>query len=108
MTARVLLKDGVVLRGNKYINEMLRAVQLAFGDHEIPEVTITSGNDSEHGPHSYHALDRAIDVRFWNVPEEDRPAVAVSIKKWLPAYYDVVLEANHYHIEADAKKESHT
>ena len=99
------LKDGVVLHGNKYTNEMLRAVQIAFADHGIGMVTITSGTDSKHGLGSYHAQGRAIDVRFWNVPDDKRLDVAITIKKWLPKYYDVVTEVDHYHLEADAKKE---
>ncbi len=99
------LKDGVVLHGNKYINEMLRAVQIAFADHGIGVVTVTSGDDSKHGPGSYHGKDRAIDVRFWNVPDDKRMDVAITLRKWLPKYYDVVTEPDHYHLEADSKKE---
>lgn len=105
MIARIELKDGTVLKGNKYINEMLRAVQIAFGDHGLPVATITSGIDGAHGVGSYHSKGRAVDVRFWGVPDEKRLDVALSIRKWLPAFYDVVTEVDHYHLEADEKKE---
>jgi hypothetical protein len=39
------------------------------------------------------------------VPDEKRLDVALSIRKWLPAFYDVVTEVDHYHLEADEKKE---
>ena len=105
MIARIELKDGVTLVGNKYVNEMLRAVQIAFGDHGLPVATITSGTDGTHGAGSYHAKGRAVDVRFWEVPDEKCLDVALSIRQWLPAFYDVVTEVDHYHLEADADKE---
>lgn len=106
MIARIELKDGTVLKGNKYINEMLRVVQIVYGDYGEVCAVVTSGNDSKHGPNSYHAQDRAIDVRFWGIKEEDRTQVAINLRKWLPAFYDVVTEPDHYHLEADAKKEA--
>jgi hypothetical protein len=117
MIARIELKDGTVLKGNKYINEMLRVVQIVYGDYGEACAVVTSGNDSKHGPNSYHAQDRAIDVRSWNVPEDKRLDVAISLRKWLPPFYDVVYEpavmkdgkivkGDHYHLEADAKKEA--
>ena len=65
---------------------------------------------------SYHAKERAIDVRSWNVPEDKRLDVAISLRKWITLpFYDVVYEpavmkdgkivkGDHYHLEADAKK----
>jgi hypothetical protein len=117
MIARIELKDGVTLVGNKYINEMLQRVQFVFGDFGIQVATITSGTDSKHGVDSYHAKGRAIDVRSWNVPQEKKLDIAISLRKWLPDFYDVVFEkevkdatgkvvkGEHYHLEADAKKE---
>ena len=116
MIARIELKDGVTLVGNKYANEMLRAVQFVFGDFGVEVATITSGKDGAHGAKSYHEKGRAIDVRSWNVPEQLRLEVSISLRKWLPNFYDVVYEPEvvengkvvkgaHYHLEADAKKE---
>ena len=117
MIARIELKDGVTLVGNKYVNEMLRVVQFVFGDFGIEVATITSGTDGAHGPNSYHAKERALDVRSWNIPENKRLEIAISLRKWLPPMYDVVYEhevknaqgkvvkGEHYHLEADANKE---
>ncbi len=117
MIARIELKDGVTLVGNKYVNEMLQRVQFVFGDFGVEVATITSGTDSTHGAGSYHGQGRAIDVRSSNVPEDKRLEVAISLRKWLPSFYDVVFEqevrdatgritkGQHYHLEADAKKE---
>ena len=117
MIARIELKDGTVLKGNKYINEMLQRVQFVFGDFGVEVAVITSGVDGVHGPNSYHAKERAIDVRSWNVPEDKRLDVAISLRKWLPPFYDVayepavmkdgkIVKGEHYHLEADAKKEA--
>ena len=97
------LKDGVVLAGNKYTNAMLKALQIAF--EGICDVVVTAGRDGKHGPESYHYQDRAIDARFWEISPDRRDSIAAAIRVMLPPYYDVVVEENHYHIEADAKKE---
>jgi hypothetical protein len=99
------LKDGCVITGNKYTNKILETVQFVYFRHGW-NVVITSGDDGEHSEHSYHAQHRALDVRFWDIPPEERRAVAQEIRTLLPSYYDVVLESDHYHIEADAFKEA--
>lgn len=100
------LKEHVVIRGNKYTNAILRAVQIVYAHHSTDKLeVITSGNDSKHGTKSYHYKDRALDIRFWNIPADKREQVATEIRAELPVYYDVVVEADHYHIEADEVKE---
>jgi hypothetical protein len=99
------LKYGVVVAGNEYTNAIMRAVQLAYKKYGLKEVVLSAGRDGKHGPKSYHYLDRALDIRFWTVKEEDRGLVAGYIKAELPPFYDVVVESDHYHIEADAAKE---
>lgn len=101
----LLLKEGVVLEGTKYINAILAAVQTVYSGHEWP-VTITAGRDGVHSTHSYHYQGRAVDVRFWDVPEGDRERVAQEIRDKLAHFYDVVVESDHYHIEADRKREN--
>lgn len=98
------LKDRVVIRGNQYINAILRAVQIVYARYNIDPV-ITSGDDGKHGIKSYHYKNRALDIRFWQIPFETREHVAQEIRAELPPYYDVVVEADHYHIEADEVKE---
>jgi hypothetical protein len=100
----LLLKDGVQLNGNKYINAILTAVQTVFDSHGWL-VTVTAGRDGHEGKVSYHNDNRALDIRFWDVPAEQRRQVGVEIAAKLPPYYDVLVETNHFHIEADAKKE---
>jgi hypothetical protein len=99
------LKYGAIVAGNQYTNAIMLAVQLAYKKYGVGEVVLTAGRDGVHGPKSYHYQDRALDVRFWSIPEKDRGLVAAYIKAELPPYYDVVVEDDHYHIEADAEKE---
>lgn len=99
------LKEGVVVHGNRYTNKIMETVQFVYRLHGWELVVITSGNDGVHSPNSYHGKDRALDIRFWDVPPEQRRAVADEFRALLPAYYDVEIETDHYHIEADEKKE---
>lgn len=98
------LKDGVVIHGNKYTNAIMQAAQLVYARYEV-NVVVTSGDDGQHGVNSYHPKHRALDLRFWDIQPEKRRSVAEEIRQLLPAYYDVVMETDHFHIEADAKKE---
>lgn len=98
----IQLKDGVLVAGNRYTNEMFRALETAYDELGL-DVTVTAGRDGKHGEHSYHYRDRALDVRFWGVI--DKPRLAQRLKELLPPFYDVVVEKDHYHLEADATKE---
>lgn len=98
----IQFKDGVLVAGNRYTNEMFRALEIAYDELGL-DVTVTAGRDGKHGEHSYHYRDRALDVRFWDVPDKAR--LAQRLRELLPPYYDVVVEKDHYHIEADATKE---
>ncbi len=94
----VQLKDGCVITGNKYTNAILHAVQTVYARHEVG-VVVTSGDDGVHSAHSYHAQHRALDIRFWDIKPENRRAVCEEIRAELPAFYDVVMEDDHFHIE---------
>lgn len=98
------LKAGVVLHGNKYINAILMAAQLVYTRHG-QNLVVTSGDDGVHGPNSYHPKHRALDIRFWDILPEDRRKVGDEIRALLPPYYDVVMESDHFHVEADEQKE---
>lgn len=65
------------------------------------EPTCTSGNDGKHGTRSLHYADRALDLRFWDILE----VFAKRLRETLPEYYDVVVEKDHFHVEADRMKE---
>ena len=108
------LKDGVLVCGNKYINTILIAAQTVYGRHGWP-TWVTSGRDSHET--GYHPQDRALDLRCSMIPEVERVGIKNELQQMLPKFYDVVYEPEvtkggvvvkgaHFHIEADAKKES--
>ncbi len=99
----IQLKDGVTIVGNFYINQIIRAAEIAM--EGICDVVITAGRDGKHGEESYHYQDRALDLRHWKINPDERPKVAAAMRAVLPPYFDVVMEADHFHVEADAKKE---
>jgi hypothetical protein len=101
----VQFKDGVVYNANKYTNAILEAAQRAYGRHGVDVLVVTAGSDGKHGQNSYHYKHRALDLRFWGIKPENREAVAQTMRDYLPPFYDVVVEADHYHVEADEKKE---
>jgi hypothetical protein len=98
------LKDGVLVAGNKYTNAIMTATQAVYGKHGW-DVVVTAGRDGKHSEKSLHYEDRALDIRFWMIPEDHREGVAAEIRARLPVWYDVVIEGDHYHIEADKVKE---
>lgn len=100
----VQFKDGVIFHANKYTNAILEAAQKAYAKY-VDVLVVTAGSDGKHGTNSYHYKHRALDLRFWGIKPEDREAVAKAMRGYLPPFYDVVVEADHYHIEADEKKE---
>jgi hypothetical protein len=79
------------------IRQAVDKVYLAYGLDPV----CTSGNDGKHMDGSMHGLDRALDIRFWDL----LAIVAQEIKAELPDYYDVVVEKDHFHIEADKRRE---
>lgn len=109
----IQLKDGVLVAGNKYVNEMFRALETAFDEQGL-DVIITAGKDGKHMVGSYHEQARALDVRSREVL--NKSAMVKRLQALLPAYYDVVFEpelvkdgkvirGEHFHLEADKKKE---
>jgi hypothetical protein len=68
----------------------------------IPECT--SLNDGKHIKSSYHYLNLAADFGIRELEQDKRFRVVKEIKKLLGSTYDVVLEADHIHIEFDLRK----
>jgi hypothetical protein len=74
-----------------------------FNGHRIPLV-FTSCMDGKHGAQSLHYVGKAVDIRlpsrFTNDPVDD-DAMVVDLKLNLGEEWDVVLEADHIHVEHD-------
>lgn len=95
------LKDtSVTVNQNQYTDAIRHAVDTVWARYSL-EPTCTSGNDGTHKMGSLHGQDRALDIRFWDILGR----VAKELKQALPPYYDVVVEMDHVHIEADPRKE---
>ena len=67
------------------------------------EALLTSGVDGRHKRNSAHYTGRAVDLRTRNLAEINRPRAAELLQEALGDAYDVVLEADHCHVEYDPK-----
>jgi hypothetical protein len=70
------------------------------------DITVTSGNDSQHMRGSKHYVDEALDFRTKTLSKADKTAWIAALKKRLGPNYDVILEAEgqnneHLHVELD-------
>lgn len=66
------------------------------------DTMITSGNDSTHMKGSRHYDDQALDFRTRDLTAPQIRAWAAEIRRRLGAGFDVVIESDHIHVEADA------
>jgi hypothetical protein len=106
MTVRASLKSGVEIRGIS--PEAVLAVVLVshvFCEYGVPLV-LTSIKDGKHMEKSIHYIGGAFDVRlpsrYTNDPATDRKIVG-ELREALGDNFDVVLEADHVHVELDPK-----
>lgn len=96
------IKDGVRVRGMS--NEILLAVIIAQSIYSETEnvMTITSGTDGRHSVGSMHHSGDAVDLRL-PMPLT-RTQIVEKLCAALGDEYDVILEADHIHIEYDPKR----
>ena len=84
------------------------AVANAANELSLPDMLVTSGNDSLHMRGSKHYTDDALDIRTKHLSTEQKHALVKTIKRRLGRDYDVILEYEgkineHAHIEFDHK-----
>lgn len=99
-----MIKTGVDLRG--IVPQMAIAYTIAsavYQRHCNALCVITSASDGKHGVNSLHYKGKALDLRTFNVPTAVLPLLVQSLKDALGAQFDVVLEADHIHVEFDPK-----
>ncbi len=97
---------------NHIVKKILAAAEAAYREVLGPdfEPTVTGGLEGKHGARSYHYQNRALDFRtghHWERPLISRPQaeqVVATLISILGAGYDVLLEANHIHVEYDPKR----
>lgn len=97
----IAIKPGVRIQGMR--TEILLAVLVA---HELfseqnQYLTITSCTDGQHKEGSLHYEGLAVDLRLPNAGKEK---VVGQLAGRLGTEYDVILEADHIHVEYDPKK----
>lgn len=73
---------------------------------DLPDMLVTSGNDSKHMAGSRHFRDQALDFRTKHLSKEQKHALVAEVVRRLGDAYDVILEfeggANeHLHVEYD-------
>ena len=105
------IKEGVVIdRLHPAMVVAIPTVMQVFARHGF-QSTITSGNEGEHGPRSFHKVIplRALDWRTWanssgkQIDEGIKAAIVMDLRAELGPDYDVVLEATHIHTEYDPR-----
>lgn len=67
------------------------------------DCTITAGLDGKHSAGSLHYVGMALDFRTRVIPGADREPLRAKISARLGPDFDVVLEADHYHVEYQPK-----
>jgi hypothetical protein len=80
-----------------------------FWRHGVPTV-ITSCMDGKHKDGSLHYLGRALDIRLasrFNTTEGIDLKLLLEGRASLGEQYDLILEADHFHLEFDPKKDDH-
>ncbi len=105
------LKDDVIIQGQHFDPVMVRIIDVARETAPMMEkgtVWITSANDSMHMEGSLHFNNRAFDIRIWNIlghVQDEARLWAERMQVALGDDYDVLLEADHLHVEWDPKEQ---
>ena len=80
---------------------VIQSVLTAHGLDPYNDIVITSAKDGKHSRGSKHYVGFALDCRIWEIT--DLPKVIKDLEESLTDEFDVVLEADHIHIEFDPK-----
>ena len=97
-----MIKNGVDLRGLS--PQMAIAYTIACRCYGQYDCVITSASDGKHGPNSLHYKGQALDLRTRHLNGQGLQSVYHKLKESLGDQFDVVLEADHIHIEFDVKE----
>ncbi len=81
----------------------MRVAEGVFEDRKLGLMTVTSCADGKHSAGSKHYTGGAFDIRTRDIPKDQWQLVASDIRERLGSEYDVVVEADHFHVELDPK-----
>jgi len=96
----MLIKAGVdISRLKREIRRSLSVVENIYNKYN-EELIVTSTYEGNHGAGSLHYANDAYDARKANL---NRQLIIDETKKKLGKNFDVVIEANHIHVEYDPK-----
>lgn len=101
------LKDGVRINGAHFYPEIVRILDTArqtAPKMERGAVWVTSANDARHSDNSFHYLNKAFDIRIFNIAGDvhhEAKLWAKRLQAALGSDYDVVYEIDHIHVEYD-------
>ena len=96
-------KQNTVVIFNSYALTVFDAVDSAYKTAQGTEGTLTSGIEGAHSPSSLHYRGLAWDFRL-PIASVGTDKVIQALRMGLTAaYYDVLLEGDHIHIEYDPK-----
>lgn len=99
------IKDGVTLQGlNINMRRAIMAADKVYKGHgEV--LTITSTTEGQHSSWSLHPFGLAFDCRTRDLHNDIAASIAKELKQELGSWgFDVILEADHIHIEYDDGK----
>jgi len=101
----MILKEGVTRQGVKEPIYYAIGIAHVLYIREGHQCVVTSLTDSHADrPDSLHNQGLAVDLRIRDLPANSKQTIASSLSLILePMGYDVVLEADHLHIEWDPK-----
>lgn len=104
MIFKIKIKDGVMFKElNIYTITIIRAI-LDCWPLRYPAPVITSARDGKHKIKSLHYEDMALDFRTYDMKSKELSIFIHDLKQFLSdSVYDIVLEKDHLHIEADLK-----
>lgn len=84
---------------------LIIAAAIANVGWDLPfDLVITSGTDGKHMKGSKHYTGEALDVRTSNIPKGEVGLVLNRLQTRLGSDYQVLLEADHIHVEFDPKR----
>ena len=97
--AGIRIKAGVQLTGIRpEIVLAIFAASWVYSKYGKP-LCITSGLDGKHSATSLHYAGQAVDLRTRHLDKEVAESIAAELNAALGDHYDVILEANHIHVE---------
>lgn len=98
------LKVGASLEGTSWrMWEAALVAEAVYKEFGFSEITVTEGSGGKHKDGSLHYKGLAIDIRTWHIASESLQVIAGEIRHRLGPDYDVVVEADHIHLEYDPK-----